>query len=141
MRLFWPVKPGFLDGAPAVGLLFLRLIAGIGMVLHGQGKIQTPFSWMGPDAPVPGILQALAALSEVGGGLALIFGFLTPLACLGIMSTMFVAALKHIQEGGSFIGKGSYELPALYFVIALTLLLTGPGVLSLDKALFGRKRR
>jgi putative oxidoreductase len=110
------------------------------MVLHGWSKIQSPFNWMGPDAPVPGILQALAAVSEFGGGLALIVGFLTPLACLGIMSTMFVAALKHIQDGGPFVGKGGYELAAVHFVVALCVLLAGPGKVSLDALLFGKKK-
>ena len=129
------------DGTPAVGLLFLRLFVGVTMMMHGFGKIQNPFGWMGPDAPVPGILLALAAASEFFGGLALIIGLLTPLACLGIMSTMFVAALSHINRGDPFVGKGSWELAALYFVIGLTLLLTGPGVLSLDNALFNRQKR
>lgn len=149
--MFWISNPRFYtDGTPAVGLLFLRIIAGSAMCLHGVSKIQSPFGWMGPDATVPSFLQALAALSEFGGGLALIFGFLTPLACLGIMSTMFVAALVHLTNDATptyFVKPGdapktadSYESAALFFSIALAVFLTGPGVLSLDRLLFGRKR-
>ena len=67
------------------------------MTMHGWSKIQNPFGWM-QGAPVPGFLQALAALSEFGGGLALIVGLLTPFACLGIMSTMFVACLTYSAQ-------------------------------------------
>ncbi|RYG66391.1 DoxX family protein [bacterium] len=149
--MFWISNPRFYpDGTPAVGLLFLRICAGSALALHGVGKIKEPFNWMGPDAGVPGILQALAALSEFGGGLALLLGFLTPLACLGIMSTMFVAALAHLTNDATptyFVKPGdapktadSYESAALYFTIALAFFLTGPGVLSIDRFLFGRKK-
>lgn len=122
------------------GLLFLRVLAGVALILHGWGKIQNPFGWMGPDAFAPGIFQALAAVSEFGGGLALIIGLLTPLASAGIAATMSVALYMHaIMNGDPFVGKGgpSYELAALYFCIAVLLITIGPGRLSLDRQLFG----
>ncbi len=130
------------DGFPAVGLLFLRIFVGYAMAVHGSGKIQNPLGWMGPSGP-PGILQALAAISEFGGGLALIFGALFPLACLGIMCTMFVATMGNLGKGEPLLAAGggdSSEMSALYFVIALALFLTGPGLLSFDYFVFGRKK-
>lgn len=41
-------------------LLLIRVVAGIAFMTHGWGKIQNPFGWMGPEAPVPGVFQALA---------------------------------------------------------------------------------
>src|SRR5947209_3210606 len=84
MRLY----ADFLGGPRAVALLFLRLVAGSAFVFHGWPKIQHPTSWMGPEAPVPGVLQALAAISEFGGGLSWILGALTPLFSLGLIGTM-----------------------------------------------------
>lgn len=135
--------PPFLSGTRAVGLLFLRLTMGTAMVLHSLTKITKPFAWMDrpgqPPSPVPDILQALAALSEFGGGMALILGLLTPIAAFGIMCTMFVAAFSHIQRGDPFVGReGSWESAGLYFVLSLMVILTGPGILSLDALLFGR---
>ena len=63
-----------------VVLLLIRLVMGYAFILHGWGKIQNPMGWMGPDATVPGVLQLLAAVSEFGGGIALIIGLLTRLA-------------------------------------------------------------
>ena len=68
----------------SVGLLVLRLVMGAAFMHHGWGKIQNPMGWMGPEATMPAILQALAAISEFGGGLALIAGLLTRLGSLGI---------------------------------------------------------
>jgi putative oxidoreductase len=136
-RLF----PPFLGGSGAVGLLVLRLVAGIAMMFHGWPKIQHAFSWMGPQAPVPGVLQALAALAEFGGGLCWVLGLLTPLASFLILCNMAVAlGMVHLPQGHPFVasqvGGPSFE-PALgYLAIAVLLLLAGPGRLSLDALLF-----
>jgi putative oxidoreductase len=53
----------------SVGLLVLRLVMGVAFVLHGWPKIQNPGGWMGAEAHVPAMLQALAALAEFAGGM------------------------------------------------------------------------
>lgn len=114
----------------SVGLLVLRLLAGAAFIMHGSGKIMHPFAWMPPEAPIPGFLQALAALAEFGGGIAWVLGLLTPLASAGILCTMTVAAAFHIQKGDGLVG--GYELAAVYWAISFLLLLAGPGRFSLD---------
>ncbi len=135
----------FATGRAAWGLLALRLVMGLAFVLHGYSKIQHPFGWMGPNAPVAGILQAAAALAEFGGGLALIIGFVTPLAALGQLITMAVALTTvllpaHMPFVGD-PGKPSYEIALVYFAAALLFLLVGPGTLSIDALLFGRQKQ
>ncbi len=124
-------------------LLVLRLIAGTAFVIHGWGKMQNPLSWMGPQASVPSIFQFLAAISEFGGGLGWIFGFLTPIASLGIVSTMTVAVLTHlVVMKDPFVnlkGGGSYELALVYLGISLLFLTLGAGKFSLDAKIFGEK--
>ena len=125
----------------AVGLLLFRLVMGSAFVLHGWGKVKTPFGWM-PGGNVPGYLQAAAAFSEFGGGIALILGLLTPVATVLLAATMCGALQYHLGQGDPFVGAGgpSYELAAVYLAAALMLLLTGPGRLSLDAALFGQRQ-
>lgn len=126
-----------------VVLLLVRLVVGTAFILHGWGKIQNPLHWMGPESPVPGIFQGLAALSEFGGGFALILGLLTRLGALGIACTMAVAVYMHsIVMGDPFVnltGGRSFELAAAYFMIALVFVVNGPGRLSLDRVFFGSK--
>lgn len=125
----------------SVGLLILRLVAGSAFILHGWPKMQAPMAWMGPDAPVPGVFQFLAAFSEFGGGIAWILGLLVPLASLGMASTMAVAVYTHaIVKGDPFVGhEGSYELAAIYFCISVLLITVGAGKYSLDNKFFGQK--
>jgi putative oxidoreductase len=137
--------PGPHAGPVDCGLLLLRLVVGAAFLFHGWPKIQAPFAWMPPDANMPGILQFLAALSEFGGGIALILGLLTRLAALGLAVTMAVAAgMVHIPAGDPFVGKSgqpSWELAAVYFACSVLFLLAGPGRWSVDACLVGRPPR
>jgi putative oxidoreductase len=123
-------------------LLLIRLVTGAAFVLHGLPKIKNPMAWMGPEAPVPGVLQLAAAIAEFGGGIALIFGVATPLFALMLAATMAVAIfMVHVPAGDPFVNpKGrSWELAAVYLVNVVVLLLMGPGRFSMDACLFGAK--
>ena len=124
-----------------VALLLLRLSCGIAFILHGWGKIQTPMSWMGPDSFIPPVFQALAAIAEFGGGIALVLGLFTRLAAFGIAITMLVAVYVHAVMGGdpfvSPTGGKSYELAANFLCIAIVFLAAGAGRFSIDKGIFG----
>jgi putative oxidoreductase len=128
----------------SVGLLLLRVVVGAAFLFHGWPKIQNPLHWMEAmgGSGTPPMLQAAAAVSEFGGGAALILGLLTPLAALGIACTMAGAlGMVHLRMGHAFVaaapGKPSYELAAVYLAAAILFLLAGPGKWSLDAYLFG----
>lgn len=139
LNLFIPKQQTTLT---SVALLILRVVVGLAFILHGYGKIQNPMAWMGPDSPIPGIFQFLAAFSEFAGGIALIIGLLTPLASLGMASTMVVATAFHaLVQKDPFVSKGgpSYELALVYLCILLVIIAVGPGKLSLDAKIFRKK--
>lgn len=123
----------------SVGLLILRIVFGVAFIAHGWGKIQAPFNWMGPESPVPGILQFLAALSEFGGGIALIVGVLTPLVSLGLIVTMAVAVFVHASKGDGFVG--GFEPALVYLCISVLFFCAGPGKFSIDSFIDDKLRR
>ncbi len=124
-------------------MLLLRLVMGAAFILHGWPKIQNPFGWMNAmGTSTPPLLQALAALAEFGGGIALFVGFLTPFAAFGLACQMLGALfLVHFPKGDPFVAPGgsSYESALLYLVLSVALMTLGPGQLSADHYLFGRK--
>jgi len=138
------VQPVPQTAVASTALLLLRLVVGTAFIIHGWQKIQDPFGWMGPQSPVPGLFQFLAAISEFGGGIAWIFGLLTPLAALGIGCTMTVAVTMHSMvlhdPFVSLTGGRSFELASAYFCVAILLLVLGPGRFSLDSKIFGERR-
>ena len=121
-------------------LLFIRIACGYAFILTGWGKIQHPMNWMGQGSSVPSILQALAAISEFCGGIALILGFLTRIGAFGIGCTMigaivmvrFVMGLPYVNMTGGI----SYVIAVVYLLIMLLFLVVGPGRFSLDYLLF-----
>ena len=137
-KFFYPSSH---DYKVSFALLLMRLVAGTAFMFHGWPKIQHAFSWMPPEAPVPGFLQALAAFSEFVGGLAWVLGLLTPLASLGILSTMTVAVNFHLSRGDGFVGHGvSYEPALVYLCLSILFVLAGAGKFSLDAVLFGKAK-
>src|SRR5688572_9585065 len=136
--------PNFIGGFGGLALLLVRLVMGLAFVMHGWPKIQNPMGWMNAigGSSVPSFLQALAALAEFGGGIALIFRLLTPIAAFGLVCQMLGALLLvHIPQGHPFVAQGgpSHELPLVYLVMAIMLIVLGPGKWSLDALLFARR--
>jgi putative oxidoreductase len=136
----------FISGRGAAALLLVRLVMGAAFILHGWPKIQNPLGWMNAmgGQGVPSFLQALAALAEFGGGIALVLGLLTPIAALGIVCQMLGALLLvHFPKGDPFVasapGASSYELALVYLAAAVLLIALGPGRWSLDASLFGER--
>lgn len=122
-----------------VALLALRVFVGIAFVLHGLGRIGDLPGFAAEYHISPGMALA-AKLTQIGGGILLVAGLLTPLAAIGIATTMVVATRILILKGESFINpKGhSWEGCAFYVLAGVVIALLGPGRYSIDAWLFGR---
>ena len=126
------------------GLLILRIVTGLLLAGHGSQKLFVKFGGYGLEGTGgwfhsvgfrPGKAMALVAgLAELGGGLLLGFGLLTPIAAVVVIGTLLVASSTHLEKG-LWGQNGGYELPLVYVTTAATLAFTGPGAWSLDNAL------
>ncbi|GAB5548139.1 MAG: DoxX family protein [Sandaracinaceae bacterium] len=118
-----------------VGLLVLRVTIGSMMLLgHGLPKLMTFGEKLHrfPDPIGVGseVSLTLAVFAEVVCAGLIAVGFATRLATIPLLVTMLVAAL--VIHGDDPWARKEFAL--LYAVPALTLLLTGPGKLSVDAA-------
>jgi putative oxidoreductase len=126
-----------------VSLLLVRVMLGAMIAAHGYrkifggGKIPGTAAWFESIGVRPGVPNAwAAALTEVGSGVLLILGLLTPLACAGLASVMIVAIVTVHRKNGFFIfnpGEG-YEYCLVVAVTAIALGGLGAGQWSLDHA-------
>ena len=128
------------------GLLVLRLVVGIGLAAHGAQKL---FGWWGGPG-VRGLLGHLTHMrfrpaplwvagavgTEIGGGILLALGLLSPLGSVGVGAAMLMAIAAFHWGKGFFGQSGGFETPLLYLVAAAAVGMTGPGSYSLD-SLFG----
>jgi putative oxidoreductase len=127
----------------ALGMLLLRVAAGIVMIAHGYnhiwggGKIAGTARWFASLGMKPGIVHAwFASITELGAGVMLIAGFLTPLAAAGLLGVMTVALIINHLKNGFFIfrpGEG-YEYVGFLSFAALAIGTIGAGEWSLDEA-------
>lgn len=127
------------------GLLLIRLALAAIMIAHGSQKLFTfgyggvvgGFTQMG--LPLPEISAALIIATELGGGLLILAGLLTRFAAAAFAFAMLVAMAKVHWPAGFFLPNG-YEFTLMLAAASVGLVLTGPGLFSLD-ALIGRRRR
>lgn len=131
----------FLGRYREAGLFLLRVGIGICFIAHGWGKISNPDGWEGLGGAVGALgftpppflaksLGFLAALSEFGGGICLILGFVFRPACIMMGMTMLVAMMTHIKRGDPF-GIYSHALESM--ILFFSLALIGPGKISIER--------
>lgn len=129
--------------------LALRIPVGIIFVAHGAQKL---FGWFGGYGLEgtgqffgsiglnPGTLMALlAGAAEFFGGLALVFGLLVRPAAAALSFAMLVAIFTVHFSKGFFLDKGGYEYALALFAASLSLLFSGAGRFSVDRALTGER--
>ncbi|MFI5879270.1 DoxX family protein [Streptomyces sp. NPDC051554] len=130
-----------MSDADVAVLLLVRVVVGLIMIMHGLnhwrggGRIKGTARWFTGLGLRQGVLQAWASvLTEVGAGVLLILGLLTPLACAAVISVMLVAGLLAHRPNGFFVFKDGYEYVLTLAVVALALAVLGPGHWSVDHA-------
>ena len=142
--------PQRLQGLERLAVLILRLFLGFAFMMHGSQKLLGAFGGGGVSG-VAGMLGKLGiepshlwawvvSITEFVGGVCLFFGFLTRFWAAGLVIDMAVAVVKVNLVNGFFAVKNGIELPLTFGVIALVIVLTGPGSLSMDRAIGIEKR-
>jgi putative oxidoreductase len=136
--------------ALSMALLLIRLSLGATFIYHGGQKC---FGWFGGSGiegfsgflatqhlPIlPSMVWALmAAGGEFGGGLLVLIGFLSRLASIPLIVTMLVAIATVTGGKGFNMLAGGYETNLAFMAMAATILLAGPGLVSVDAFVFRR---
>jgi putative oxidoreductase len=125
----------------SVALLLLRVGLGTVFLVHGYEKRKLWKVQASNQMPA-GFLRTLRFLSiaEPAAGLAILVGFLTQFAALGLALVMlgalrFLTIRAHRQFTGENVAGWEFEF--LLLIIALALAILGGGRYALDHAVFG----
>jgi putative oxidoreductase len=138
---------------PDFAALFMRLALGLVMLPHGAQKVLGLFGGHGASATIqafakmglPSWVTVLVMAAEFGGSILLLLGFLTRIGAFGIGCVMAGAlAMVHAKVGffmnwaGTQKGEG-FEYHILALGLAVALIFTGGGALSVDGAIAGNR--
>lgn len=125
---------GFLSKLQPLALLALRVVLGLIMAAHGWQKIHNGpghFVQVVHSLGMPGWMAYLAITAEFGGGILLMFGFLTRFAAGAALIDMLVALFTvHLHK--DLMGQGGKEFPLSLASIAFALIFFGGGELAID---------
>src|SRR4051812_1128124 len=128
-----------------IALLVLRVVVGLLMAGHGAQKLFGSVGGHGLDGTA-GFMESLgmrpgrrhatgAGAAELGGGVLLTLGLLTPLGSALIIAVMVVAIATVHAPKGPWVTDGGYEYNAVLMAGALFPARAGPGEVSLHDAL------
>ncbi len=116
-----------------LGLLILRIVAGVAMITHGWPKFQKildgNFKFGDPIGIGPENSLFLAVFAEFICSILLILGLATRFATIPLIITMIVAFFV-VHGADDF---GTKEKAFLFLGMYASIFITGPGKISLDK--------
>ena len=118
-----------------------RALFGFTFLTHGYakqfqgGRIAGTAGWFDSMGMKPGKVHAqMASLTEMGAGLALAVGLVTPLAAAAVIGVMVVAGYTVHRENFAVV-KNGWEYTFVVGLIAAVIAGLGPGEWSVDHAL------
>jgi len=124
--------------------LLIRLVLGGLMTGHGAQKLFGSFRGPGIEGTAEMMENLdlepakpwafMAGLTEFGGGVLTLLGFLNPVGPLGVISSMAMATTQAHTVKPIWVTEGGAELPVTNIAAATALILSGPGRWSLDRA-------
>jgi len=123
-----------LESISAFAPLPIRIVAGIAFILHGLPKFEDVQGTQGFFASVgiPADLALLIGSLEVIGGILLIVGLVTRIAAI-LFTIEMICAILIVKAGNGFMGQGGFEVDLLLMSIAISLALSGPGRISIER--------
>ena len=121
-------------------LLIIRIASALAFLYHGGSILFGAFGGPGPQQfaathNMPVTVGYLIGLAQFAGGLAVLTGILIRLgaACIAVvmLGAIFTVHLPH----GFDVSNGGLEYALIQLLLAIVLLLTGPGAYSLASRL------
>jgi putative oxidoreductase len=153
------MEPKLNAAARSWALVLLRVVVGVGFVVHGYAKLSrgpAGFAKLLGHIGVPFPLPTAWAVTgvELLGGLALIAGLAVALVSVPLIASMLVAMIQvqarygfssvntiGLTADGPVFGPPGYEINLLYVAALVAIAILGPGPLSMARWMSDRDAR
>ena len=109
----------------------VRVVVGTIFIAHSLGKFNPGFVGFLNQIGIPAEMQFFVALGEFVPGILLIIGVLTRISA-SILSVIMLGAIFHVKHASNLTGQGGFELELLLLVSNLSVIVAGPGRVSLS---------
>lgn len=112
----------------------IRITIGTIFIIHSLGKFDPSFLGFLNQIGLPAEMQFLIALAEFVSGILLILGVLTRISS-SVLSIIMLGAIFHVKHAARLTGQGGFELELLILAGVLTIIVVGPGRVSISHAI------
>ena len=109
----------------------VRVVVGTIFIAHSLGKFNPGFVGFLNQIGIPAEMQFFIALGEFVPGILLIIGVFTRISA-SILSIIMLGAIFHVKHASNLTGQGGFELELLLLVGNLSIIVAGPGRVSLS---------
>lgn len=109
----------------------VRVVVGTIFIAHSLGKFNPDFVGFLNQIEILAEMQFFIALGEFVPGILLIIGVLTRISA-SILSIVMLGAIFHVKHASNLTGQGGFELDLLLLVSNLSIIVAGPGRVSLS---------
>ncbi len=110
----------------------LRAAVGAIFIAHGTGKFGEGFvGFLTGPLGFPPEMQIPLALAETIPGILLIIGVLTRISA-SLLSIIMMGAIFYVKEASNLTGQGGYEIDLVLLAACLTIIVAGPGRVSIS---------
>ena len=109
----------------------VRVVVGTIFIAHSLGKFNPGFVGFLNQIGIPAEMQFFVALGEFVPGILLIIGVLTRVSA-SILSIIMLGAIFHVKHASNLTGQGGFELELLLLISNLSVIVAGPGRVSLS---------
>ena len=109
----------------------LRISVGVLLMVHSLGKFDSGSRGFFSSIGLPSEMAPLIGLLELIGGALLVAGVLTRIAA-SLLAIEMLTIMVYLKKLQSFSGKNGLELELLIFAVLLTVIVLGPGRISIS---------
>ena len=109
----------------------LRITVGVLFIVHSIGKFDVSSKGFFSSVGLPADMAILIGLLELIGGTLLVVGVLTRISS-SLLAIEMLGVMLYVKKLQAFSGKGGVEMDLLAFAILLTIIVLGPGKISIS---------